>query len=166
MSRQVQKTNAMRLLDSRGITYTPVTYDPAIHSGEEVAQIIGEPAERVFKTLVVVAEGGGFLLVVIPSNHELDLKRCAASVGVKRVRMASRKEAEAKTGLLAGGISALALTTKPFRVYLDRSAQEWDSIYMSAGQRGYNLCVGVQDFLNVTGAKLIDTSSLPSVYQP
>ena len=156
MSRPVPKTNAMRLLDSKGIAYTPVQYDPAIHSGEEVAQVIGEPPERVFKTLVVVAEGGGFLLVVIPSNHELELKRCAAAVGVKRVRMATRKEAESKTGLLAGGISALALTTKPFRVYLDSSAILWDTIYMSAGQRGFNLSLAVDDFLRVTNATLIE----------
>src|SRR3954453_3390556 len=152
MNRPVQKTNAMRLLDSHGIDYEPITYSPTIHSGEEVARIIGEPASRVFKTLVAVVESGAFVLVVIPSERELDLKRCAAAMRVKRLRMATRKEAETKTGLLAGGISPLALTNKPFKVYLDRTAQRWESIYLSAGQRGYNLRIAVSDFVSITHA--------------
>ncbi len=159
MSRPVQKTNAMRLLDSHGIAYEPIAYSPALHSGEEVAGIIGEPPNRVFKTLVTMVESGAFVLVVIPSDRELDLKRCAAAMQVKRLRMASRKEAEAKTGLLAGGISPLALTSKPFKVYLDETAQRWESIYLSAGQRGYNLRIAVSDLLSITHATVIEATS-------
>src|SRR5215208_5522385 len=101
------KTNAMRVLDARGIGYTTASYSPVLHSGEEVAHAIGVPPEQVFKTLVALAEPATWMLVMVPSNSELDLKRCAAAVGVKRLRMATRKEAESKTGLLAGGISAL-----------------------------------------------------------
>ncbi len=150
------KTNAMRVLDARGITYTAAAYSPALHSGEEVAQAIGQPPERVYKTLVAVAEPGTWLLVMVPSNTELDLKRCAAAVGVKRLRMATRKEAENKTGLLAGGISPLALLRKPFSIYLDRHAVRWNRIWISAGQRGYNLQIAVTDLIAVTGAQVID----------
>jgi Cys-tRNA(Pro)/Cys-tRNA(Cys) deacylase len=87
------------------------------------------------------------------------LKKLAAAVEAKRMRMATRREAEAKTGLLVGGISALALTGKPFTVYLDLQALNWDSIYISAGQRGYNLCIAVDDLIAVTGAELIDSAS-------
>jgi Cys-tRNA(Pro)/Cys-tRNA(Cys) deacylase len=90
---------------------------------------------------------------------ELSLKRCALEIGAKRVRMATRKEAEAKTGLLAGGISALALVGKPFSVYLDLHAIAWDTIYVSAGQRGFNLAIGVEDLMRVTGAQLVDVAS-------
>lgn len=154
----MHKTNAMRLLDARGISYEPVAYSPAIHSGDEVARLIGEPPGRVFKTLVVVGERNEWLLVMMPSDHELNLKKCASGVGAKRVRMAVRKEAEAKTGLLAGGISPLALIGKPFQVYLDQQALEWDAIYVSAGQRGYNLRIAVDDLVAVTGATVIDAS--------
>ncbi len=152
----MHKTNAMRMLEARGIAYTPVSYSPAIHSGEEVAAVIGEPPERVFKTLVALNDDDEWLLVLVPSNAELSLKKCAAETGAKRVRMATRKEAEAKTGLLAGGISALALLGKPFAVYLDINALAWDAIYVSAGQRGFNLKIGVDDLLAVTGARLVD----------
>ena len=150
------KTNAMRVLDAHGIAYIAAAYSPALHSGEEVAQAIGQPPERVYKTLVAMAEPATWLLVMVPSNAELDLKRCASAVGVKRLRMATRKEAEHKTGLLAGGISPLALLRKPFSIYLDRHAIQWETIWISAGQRGYNLQIGVTDLIAVTGAQVID----------
>jgi Cys-tRNA(Pro)/Cys-tRNA(Cys) deacylase len=64
--------------------------------------------------------------------------------------------AEHKTGLLAGGISPLALLRKPFSIYLDRHAIQWETIWVSAGQRGYNLRIGVTDLIAVTGAQVID----------
>lgn len=151
-----QKTNAMRVLDARKIAYTAASYSPALHSGEEVAHAIGQPPEQVFKTLVAISEPVTWLLVMVPSNAELDLKWCAAAVGVKRLRMATRKEAESRTGLLAGGISPLALLQKPFSIYLDRHAMLWDTIWISAGQRGYNLRIAVDDLIAVTGAQVID----------
>lgn len=150
------KTNAMRVLDARKVAYTVAAYSPALHSGEEVAHAIGQPPEQVFKTLVAVSEPATWLLVMVPSNSELDLKRCAAAVGVKRLRMATRKEAESRTGLLAGGISSLALLQKAFSIYLDQHAILWDAIWISAGQRGFNLRLAVDDLIAVTGAQLID----------
>ncbi len=150
----------MRALDQRGIVYTPITFAPTIHSGDGVAAAIGEPAARVFKTLVVLRERGRPLLVIIPSDRELDLKRCAAAVGEKRVRMASQKEAETLTGLLVGGISALALLGKDFTVYLDSSSMHWEELYVSAGQRGINLRLRPTDLIHVTGAQVIDLEDL------
>jgi Cys-tRNA(Pro)/Cys-tRNA(Cys) deacylase len=150
------KTNAMRLLDARHVDYTVAEYSPTLHSGDAVAEAIGQPAGQVFKTLVALVEPASWLLVMVPSDHELDLKRCAASIGAKRMRMATRKEAEAKTGLLAGGISPLALTNKPFTVYLDQHALLYEAIWVSAGQRGFNLRIAVADLLAVTGATMIE----------
>jgi Cys-tRNA(Pro)/Cys-tRNA(Cys) deacylase len=113
------------------------------------------PAEQVFKTLVVMREKGKPLLVVVPGGREIDLKQLAAGVGEKRVRMASKKEAESLTGLLTGGISSLALLNKGFGIFLHESAKQWDEIYMSAGQRGVNLRLRVEDFMKVTGAKFV-----------
>jgi Cys-tRNA(Pro)/Cys-tRNA(Cys) deacylase len=85
----------------------------------------------------------------------VDLKQLAASVGEKRVRMATKKEAESLTGLLTGGISSLALLNKGFGIYLHESAKEWEEIYMSAGQRGINLRLRVDDFIKVTNARYV-----------
>jgi Cys-tRNA(Pro)/Cys-tRNA(Cys) deacylase len=148
------KTNAMRVLDQRRIPYTAFQYDAALHSGVEVAQAIGAAPEQVFKTLVVLRDRGRPLLAIIPSDHELDLKRMAAAAGEKRVRMATQREAESLTGLLVGGISALALLQKGFAVFLDDSAQRFEEIYVSAGQRGINLRLRVADLAAVTKASI------------
>ena len=155
----MQKTNAMRVLDARKIPYTAVTYDPAIHSGIGVSEALGVPVEQVFKTLVVMRERGRPILVMVPSDHELDLKKMAAAAGEKRVRMASQREAESKTGLLVGGIGALALLDKNFDVYLDASAQQFEEILVNAGQRGINLKLRVSDLVDVTQAKIGDVCS-------
>lgn len=149
------KTNAMRALDQRKIAYQVFTYDESIHSADGVAALLGISAEQVFKTLVVMRDKGKPLLVVVPGDREVDLKQLAAGVGEKRVRMATKKEAESLTGLLTGGISALALLNKGFGVFLHDSAQQWDEIYMSAGQRGVNMRLRVADFIAVTGARFV-----------
>jgi Cys-tRNA(Pro)/Cys-tRNA(Cys) deacylase len=101
------------------------------------------------------------VLAIIPSDQELDLKRMAAAAGEKRVRMATQREAEAKTGLLVGGISALALLDKGFDVFLDASAHGFEEIYVSAGQRGINLRLRVADLIAVTKAQPAPIASAP-----
>lgn len=157
----MHKTNAMRVLDARRISYTAFTYDAAIHSGSGVAEQLGVPAAQVFKTLVVLREKGRPLLSIIPSDRELDLKRMATASGEKRVRMATQREAEAKTGLLVGGISALALLDKGFEVFVDASALEFEELYVSAGQRGINLRLRVADLIAVTNAKAAPVADAP-----
>jgi Cys-tRNA(Pro)/Cys-tRNA(Cys) deacylase len=152
----IAKTNAMRALDQRKIPYQAFSYDEAVHSADEVAAILGVSAAQVFKTLVVLRDNGRALLAVAPGDHELDLKRLAAGAGEKRLRMASKREAEALTGLLTGGISSLALLNKGYAVFLDASARAFDEIYMSAGQRGINLRLRVDDFVKVTGARFVE----------
>jgi Cys-tRNA(Pro)/Cys-tRNA(Cys) deacylase len=157
----MQKTNAMRVLDARRISYQAFPFDSAIHSGVGVAEALGVPAGQVFKTLVVMRDKGRPILAIIPSDHELELKRMATAAGEKRVRMATQREAESKTGLLVGGISALALLDKGFDVFLDAAAEQFSEIFVSAGQRGLNLRVGVANLLAVTGAKVALVSGLP-----
>ncbi len=94
------RTNAMRLLDARGIAYRATQYDAGgtFHDAVEVAALVGAPGDSVFKTLVVVREDGGRpSLVMIPAAMQIDLKRCAKAVGAKSVRMASRRDAEKLT---------------------------------------------------------------------
>lgn len=156
------KTNAMRVLDAHHVKYTAHTYSPDIHSADGVAEVLGVASAEVFKTLVVLPESGKGrpLLVMVPGDRELDLKVLGQQpeVGEKKLRMASQREAESMTGLLVGGISALALLQKSFRIFIDRSALNFPRIYLSAGQRGTNLHVGVEDLLKVTHALPVATS--------
>jgi Cys-tRNA(Pro)/Cys-tRNA(Cys) deacylase len=153
-----EKTNAMRMLEARGVPYETYTFPPEIHSAEGVAQVVGFPASQVYKTLVVVRQRGRPLLVMIAGDRELDLKRLAKAIGEKKLHMATYKEAESLTGLEVGGISALALINLGFDVYLDRAATKLERVLVSAGCRGINLGLRVEDLIRVTNAKVIEAT--------
>jgi Cys-tRNA(Pro)/Cys-tRNA(Cys) deacylase len=151
------KTNAQRLLETRGVPHEALTYDPSLHSAVEVAAALGVPAERVYKTLVVLPETPAArpLLVMLAGPHELDLWLLARETGYKAVRMAPRRAAEQLTGLQVGGIGALALTHRRFAVYLDRTALAHDWILVNGGRRGLQLRLAVTDLVRLTGARVI-----------
>jgi Cys-tRNA(Pro)/Cys-tRNA(Cys) deacylase len=160
MTRQSKiKTNAMRLLDKQRIPYEAFFYPESIHSAEEVAPLLGVPASHVFKTLVVFADGTRHLLVITPGDRALDMRLVAKAVNAKAAQMAPQREAERLTGLKVGGISPLALTDKPFEVYLDASGTALEHLYINGGQRGVNLRLRVADLLQVTGAKVIQATA-------
>ncbi len=154
MAKRPKKLNSMRLLEQRGIPYSIVRFSPEIHSAAGVAEAAGVPPEIVYKTLVVKRSQGKPLLVMIPAPATLDLKALAKVVGEKKLAMASHDEAEKLTGLKVGGIGALALTQKQWDVVLDSSARAHDSILVSAGQRGINLRVPVNDLIRILQARL------------
>jgi len=153
------KTNAMRALDAHHIPYDVFTYSDTIHSADEVADLLGVPHGWVFKTLVVLADGGRRLLVVTPGDRELNMRRVAKAVGAKSAQMAPQREAERLTGLKVGGISPLALLDKRFEVYLDAPAAELDELYINGGQRGVNVKLRVSDLVAMTGARVIEATS-------
>lgn len=155
------KTLAMKVLEGKKVPYEVIPYPNHMRDAEEIALVLGVPAGQVFKTLVVLPPGNSGraakpLLVIIPADRQLNLKKVAQTVDAKKVQMASHKEAEAMTGLQVGGISALALLNKGFVVYLDASAQGYEQIYVSAGQKGLDVKLKAVDLEKVTGARLAD----------
>jgi Cys-tRNA(Pro)/Cys-tRNA(Cys) deacylase len=155
----IRKTNAMRALDAKRIRYEAFTYPPEIHSADEVAAFLGLPARKVYKTLVTLPDHGRPLLLMLAGDREMDPRLVAKAVGVKRVEMAPKREAERLTGLQVGGIGALALLGKPFDVYLDLPALDEEWILVNGGQRGLNLRVRVADLVAVTGARVVVASA-------
>lgn len=153
-----EKNNAMRLLDQRGISYQTYTFSPDIHSAQGVAEVVGIPIQLVFKTLVVIPAEGRPVLVLVPGDQELDLRRLARTMGVKKARMATLREAEQFTGLQVGGISPLALLDRGFAVYLDHAALTLAEILVSAGERGKNLLLRTADLIALTGAEVIEAA--------
>ncbi|MHB1006686.1 MAG: YbaK/EbsC family protein [Chloroflexota bacterium] len=156
-----EKTNAMRLLDGRWVTYEAYQYSPDIHVATDVADTLGFPRGEVYKTLVVLREKGKPLLVIVAGDREIDLRRLAKGVNEKSLRMATHKEAEQLTGLLVGGISALAVLNRGFDVYLDQPAFALEHILVSAGRRGLNLRLRVEDLVAVTGARPVEATAEP-----
>lgn len=156
----------MRVLDDHGVSYQVVVFPENIHDALGVAAHAGLPPHLVYKTLVVEIRDDvprspkpRPLLVLVAADRTLDLKKVARAVGVRRVEMASHARAEQLTGLKVGGISALGLLGRGFRVFLDRPAAQLEEFVVSAGARGLNLRVRVADFVRMTGAEWIDAGT-------
>ena len=154
-----KKLNSMRLLDAKSIRYDVHVYDKSIRDARQVAEAVGFSADEVFKTLVIEAPAAKKpVLVMLPSNSTLNLKRLAKALGEKKLALASHADAEKWTGLQVGGISALALTAKNWRVYLDRRAAALEKIVISAGQRGLQLRLEPSDLITLLGCELVDVA--------
>ena len=154
------RNNVTRLLDARRVAYELFEFPPEKHSAEETAELLGVLPGLVYKTLVVLRETKGKkpLLVMAPAGRELNLKALAASLGEKKLKMASQREAEELTGLQVGGISALALLNRGFEICLESAATDLPFIHVSAGQRGANIRLAPADLRALTQARLVDTA--------
>ncbi len=148
-----EKTNVCRVLDAKKISYTLHTYEPdASMSGEEIAGILGENPEKVFKTLVTQGKSGAFYVFVVPVKEELDLKKAAKVAGEKSVSMIKQKELLPLTGYVHGGCSPIGMK-KQFATYIHKTAVQYEHIYVSAGKVGFQIELSPKDLMNVTGCK-------------
>ena len=148
------KTNAMRILDSAKIAYEVRMYevDPEDLSGVHVAQQLGLNVESVFKTLVARSDKNEIVVLCIPVHLELDLKKCAVATGSKRLELVAVKELLSLTGYIRGGCSPIGMKKK-YRTFLHESALTCEHIYVSAGQRGMQIYLNVQDLMRLTDAQ-------------
>jgi Cys-tRNA(Pro)/Cys-tRNA(Cys) deacylase len=151
----VQKTNAIRLLDQLGIRYELREYevDPDDLAAETVARKIGLPPEQVFKTLVARGDRNGVCLAVIPGDAELNLKSLAAASGDRKIQLVPVKELLGLTGYIRGGVTAFA-GKKDYPVYVDETIELFDVISVSAGTRGVQVLLSPQDYLQMTTATI------------
>lgn len=151
----IQKTNAARLLDAAGISYTLVEYqvDEEHLDASHVAGQLGEDLDCVFKTLVLRGDRNGLFVCVIPGSLEVDLKLAAQISGNKSCAMIHVKELLPNTGYIRGGCSPIGMK-KPYPTFIHESALLYDRIYVSAGVRGLQLCLSPQDLFNYTGASI------------
>lgn len=151
--------NVTRLLDQRHIQYQAFEVPAEKLGARETASLLGIDPALVYKTIVVTRDKPKKpLLVVVPGDSVVDLKLVAAAVGEKKVYLPTEREAEAMTGLQAGGISPLALLNKGFRVLIDDSARQHGSIHVSGGQRGLNIKLSVADLEKLTSAQIAGVS--------
>lgn len=150
------KTNVMRILDGKKISYTSHTYEPdATKSGEEIAALLGEDAERVFKTLVTQGKSGQYYVFVIPVKEELDLKKAAKAAGEKAVGMIRQKELLPLTGYVHGGCSPVGMK-KLFPTWIHGTAEQYESIFVSAGRVGYQIELRPGDLVNIAKCQNAD----------
>ncbi len=152
----MDKTNVMRVLDSKKVQYNSHEYEPdATMTGEEIAGILGEPAEKVFKTLVTQAKSGQYYVFVIPVIGELDLKKAAKVAGEKSISMIKQKDLLPLTGYVHGGCSPIGMK-KRFPTFLHETAKDFERIYVSAGKVGYQVELSPDDLVKIVGCKFAD----------
>lgn len=150
------KTNVMRVLDQKKIGYEAHTYDPdPTLTGEEIAQLLGEDARRVFKTLVTQGKSGAYHVFVVPVTDELDLKKAAKASGEKAVAMIKQKELLPLTGYVHGGCSPVGMK-KAFPTFIHETAVSYDRIYVSAGKVGCQIGLDPSDLISVAACTVSD----------
>lgn len=152
-----KKTNAMRIVERAKVPYNTYHYawNEDNFDAEHVADEIEKPRDLVFKTLVAVGDKTGPIVCVIPSDHELDLKKIARASGNKRVEMLHLKDLEKTTGYIRGGCSPIGMK-KNYPTYVGDQINHINEIIVSAGRRGNQIGLAVADFLAVTGAVVSD----------
>jgi Cys-tRNA(Pro)/Cys-tRNA(Cys) deacylase len=151
------KTNVMRLLSAAGIAYDVKEYpvDEADLSAVHAAEFLDIPAEQVFKTLVLQGASGAYAVCCIPAAAELDLKKTAKVAGEKNIALIAMKELHSLTGYVRGGCSPIGMK-KEFPVFIDETAQLFDVIGVSAGERGVQALLAPEDLARFIAAQFAD----------
>ncbi len=150
------KTNVMRILDQKKVKYQAHYYgDTGASSGVEVAEVLGQQTECVFKTLVTVGKSKKNYVFVIPVAKELDLKKAAKAVGEKSIEMIKSKELLPLTGYIHGGCSPIGMK-KFFRTTIDESILNIETFCVSAGKIGYQIELSLDDLKNIIKVDLAD----------
>lgn len=151
----MEKTNVMRILEQKKISYIPHTYSPDITEGVLIAKTLGEPEEAVFKTLVTAANDSRHFVFCIPVAETLDLKKAAKAVGAKSVSMIKQKELLGLTGYIHGGCSPIGMK-KLFRTVIHESATNFDTFFVSAGKVGSQIQISPSDLSRLINADFAD----------
>lgn len=152
------KTNAMRRLDSMKIPYREHFYaDTGAISGTDVAAVLGEDPDRVFKTLVTTGKSGTHYVFMVPVNCELDLKKAAAAAGEKNIEMLKAKDLLPLTGYVHGGCSPIGMK-KVFRTFIHNTADSFDAIFCSGGKIGFQIELSTENLRKVIRVESADVT--------
>ena len=150
------KTNVMRLLDAAGIPYRAGTYEVDENDlwGSHAADLMGVDHDTMYKTLVLKGEKKGYLVCCIPVDEAVDLKLAARAAGEKKVEMIHVKDMLAVTGYIRGGCSPIGMK-KHYPTFIEETAQLYDEITVSAGQRGVQVTLSPEQLKEYVGGEFV-----------
>lgn len=160
MAKKTEKTNAARLLDKAGLKYNliPYEYDENDLAAQHVADSLGQDIARVFKTLVLHGDRTGYIVCVVPGDMEVELKALSKVSGNKKVEMIPMKDLLNVTGYIRGGCSPIGMK-KRFPTYFHVTANNYETIYVSAGVRGLQIEISPSDLIGFVQATVADVAS-------
>lgn len=153
-----EKTNVMRILEQHKCTYQSYNYlDTGVVSGTEVARVLNQNPDQVFKTLVTVGASKNYYVFMVPVEKELQLKEAAKAVGEKSIAMIKEKELLPLTGYVHGGCSPIGMK-KQFCTVIDSSAADFDTIIFSGGKIGYQVETSLAELEKIVKFSLAEIS--------
>lgn len=158
MKKNNEKTNVMRILDQNKIQYISYCYaNTDAISGIDVANILNQNANQVFKTLVTMGNSKNNYVFLVPVSKELNLKKAAKAVNEKSIEMIKSKDLLPLTGYIHGGCSPIGMK-KQFKTTIDISAKNFGTIIFSGGKIGYQVKVSLDELKNILNFELSDIS--------
>lgn len=153
-----EKTNVMRLLEQKKIPYKMHDYtESGAIAGEDVARVLGENPDEVFKTLVTVGKSKQHYVFIVPVNKELNLKKAASAVGEKSIEMIKSKDLLPLTGYVHGGCSPIGMK-KQFPTIVHNTAEAMENILFSGGKIGMQVELKIEDFKRIINIKFADVA--------
>lgn len=152
---KTKKTNAMRMLDRAKVNYKTNIFEvTAEHqTGEQIAKLVNAKVEEVYKTLVLENANHNHFVFVIPVKETLDMKQAANVVNEKKLNLMPLDQLKQVTGYIRGGCSPIGMKHL-FPTVIDQSIRQLDKVYVSGGQRGMQMIIGVEDLISMTNAKV------------
>lgn len=160
MKENANKTNVMRLLEQQNINYTSHYYiDTDAVSGIEVANVLKQNPNQVFKTLIAVGNTKTNYVFLVPVSKELDLKKAANAVKEKNISMIKSAELLPLTGHIHGGCSPIGMK-KQFKTVIDITVKDFDTVIFSGGKIGYQVELSLEDLRKIISFELIDISKI------
>lgn len=150
------KTNAMRILDRLKIKYTLNTYQcDEFIDGIHIADMLGQPYEKTFKTIVCHGKSGEYFVFVLPIDKSIDLKKASKSVGEKSVELLHVKDINKVTGYIRGGCTPIGMK-KQYKTVIHKSAENFDEIIISGGRIGTQINISPADLCRAVNGKFDD----------
>ena len=158
MKKNNEKTNVMRIFDQNKISYKSYCYvDSGVVSGIDVATVLNQNPDQVFKTLVTVGSSKNNYVFLVPVNKELNLKKAAKAANEKSIEMLKSKDLLPLTGYIHGGCSPIGMK-KQFKTIIDQSAEGFDTIIFSGGKIGYQVETSLDELKRLLRFELSDVS--------
>ncbi len=153
----MEKTNAVRLCEVKGISFATFSYDieDGFLDGVTVADKVNKPYESVFKTLVTVGKSGNHYVFMIPVDQTLDLKKASKAVSEKAIEMIKVKDILKLTGYMKGGCSPIGMK-KSYPTVVDETILLLEEITFSAGKIGMQLNMSITDFNEMVSYEIAD----------
>ena len=165
--KKITKTNAVRILEAAKAQYRLLTLPleetsegPVAVSARRVAELLGQKAEVIFKTLVTVGKSREHYVFVVPGCGELDLRKAARAVNEKSIEMIPSKELLPLTGYVHGGCSPVGMK-KAFKTVIDASAENHDTLFVSAGRIGLQMEIALPELRKAVDFSLADIVETP-----